>query len=357
MKLAFVAAAGSPHTIKWVNAMASKGHQVTLYSMPNHKDEYGEIAPNVRVEYLGLNEAQNGAKKNAAQLKAALSGGGYDAVVAIDMTNYGYMAAKAGAQNVLLVSTGIDIYQMALSGKKAVVVKAIKHARGVLATAPNVITKIQEVYKKEKAYYTVPFGVDMNLFQNKEVEKGSVPCFGSIKFLEFMNSVDLVLEAFGKYLKKTGKEAKLKVVGSGVLEADLKSKAQALGIADSVEFLGYVKNADLPDVINTMDLVVQMTKEECFGVSGVEAMACGVPMVASDTFGASEYVLNHVTGYLVKAGNTDACAEKMAEAVRNPQALEKMGALAREDVLEKYRLDNCATKFEAALREVAARVL
>ncbi|MDL2236654.1 glycosyltransferase family 4 protein [Christensenellaceae bacterium OttesenSCG-928-K19] len=357
MKIAFAAAACSPHTVKWVNALAAAGHEIVLYTMTNHEQLHGEINEAVQTQYLPYTEAQNGVKKNASALRDALSGGSFNAVVAMDLSTYGFMAAKAKANNVLMVSSGLDVYNAAKTGSKSAVVKSIKHGAAIAATAPNVITKIKELFKKDKPYFVTPFGVDMEKFSKKDVERGSEVCFGSLKFLEHHNSVDLVLEAFSKFLARAEIPTKLKVVGSGSMTDALKQKAQSMGIADKVEFTGYVKNEDMPNVINTIDVVVQMTPEECFGVSGVEAMACEVPMVASDTYGASEYVLNSVTGYLVKAGNTDACCDRMIDLAKNEGGRKKMGESCREDVLPLYNLPDCVKKFEEALRAAAGRTI
>ncbi|HBU12015.1 MAG TPA: hypothetical protein DEB31_04610 [Clostridiales bacterium] len=357
MRIAFAAAACSPHTVKWVNAMAGAGHEVVLFTMANHEHVHGEILAEVQTEYLPFTEAQGGVRKNAAALKQKLAGGSFNVLAAIDLSTYGFMAAKANAANVLMVSTGLDVYQAAKTGNKAQVLKSIKHGTAIAATAPNIITKIKELFKKEKKCFVAPFGVDMEKFIKKDVVRDEEVCFGSIKFLEHHNSVDLVLDAFSKFINRAGIPAKLLVVGDGTMESALKQKANSLGIAEKVEFTGYIKNTDMPGVINKIDIVVQMTPEECFGVSGVEAMACEVPLVASDTYGASEYILNGVTGYLVKAGNTDACCDRMIDLAKNAGGRKKMGESCRDDVLPLYNLPDCVKKFEEALRAAAGRAL
>lgn len=349
MKLAFIAAANSPHTIKWVNCMVGLGHEVKLFSLPDHKDSYGEVSEKANVSYLPFSVAQKGFKKNASQLKAYLAADNFDACVAFGLSCYGFMASKAGARKLLLVSTGIDILEVKQSGGKGPLVKSIKHAGKVAAASHNVISLIKEVYKKEAEYFTVPFGVDMELFKPAKTGLGETPCFASVKFLERRNNVGLVIEAFGKYVQTHG-GARLKIIGDGSLESELKRKAQDLGVSDSVECAGYVKNADMPGALADVDVMLQMTDEECLGVSGIEAMAMGIPMVASDTHGASEYILNGVTGYLVKRGNTDACADKMASLLKDGASYEKMGALCRDDVKENYDLTACAEKFIKALK-------
>lgn len=356
MKIAFLAAANSPHTIKWANALASE-HEVTVYSMPEQKDELSELDGKVTVVALPYTSAQGGYKKNAAQLKAYLAAENFGVVNAFGATTYGVLAAKAKAPRVLLTVLGPDVYEEAERGSKGLAVKSIKHADGVLAAAPNVITRVQSLFKKEKQYFVVPFGVDLDLFKKTGAERPEDSmCFGSLKALEYGNGVDLVLEAFAQYLEKTTGAATLKVVGTGSLENSLKQQAQDLGIADKVEFAGYVKNADMPAVINTMDATVQMNAAEAFGVPAIESMACEVPVVSSDTVGASEYILNGVTGYLVKIGNIDRCCESMME-LRSKAAREHMGELARKDMIESYDLKDCKAKYEEALRAIGARVM
>lgn len=356
MKIAFLAAANSPHTVKWANAFAEE-HEVTVFSLPDQKDEQGELSEKVTVTYLPFTTAQGGYKKNAAQLKSELSSGGFGVVNAFGATTYGFLAAKAKAPNVLLTVLGPDVYAEAERGLKGFVKKSVKHAAAVLAAAPNVITRVKTLYKKEKPYFVAPFGVDTEVFKKLGGEKPEDSmCFGSLKALEYGNGVDLVVDAFAKYLEKTTGAATLKIVGTGSLEGSLKQKVQGMGIADKVEFLGHVKNADIPKVLDTIDVTVQMGDAEAFGVPGIESMACEVPVVASDTVGASEYILNGVTGYLVKIGNVDRCCECMME-LREKAACRHMGELARGDIKESYEFANCKEKYEEALRAAGSRVM
>ena len=106
----------------------------------------------------------------------------------------------------------------------------------------------------------------------------------------------------------------------------------------------------------TTDVRDLLGDAEAFGVPGIESMACEVPVVASDTVGASEYILNGVTGYLVKIGNVDRCCECMME-LRDKAAREHMGELARGDIKESYELAACREKYEEALRAVGSRVM
>lgn len=348
MNLIFAAPANSVHTAKWVNAMIDAGHQVTLYSMPDQKDAYNEISDKAEITYLDVSSDQGGAKKNAKQLKALISAKPYDALVAMGTLTYGTMAAKAAAVHIMLIADGPSIYACEQDGTKPQIRKSVKASACVCAASPNIITKVKDVYKKDQTYFVTPFGVDMEKF--KKVPSGHAePCIGSLKMLEPESGVDLVIRAFKKYIDTPDVNAVLKIAGSGSAEADLKKMTQELGISDKVQFLGYVKHDDMPGVINSMDMTVQMPDQEFFGVSTIESMACEVPVVASDTVGSAEFILNGVTGYMVKVGKVDACADKILAVMKDPAAREHMGKLCRDDVEPLYNMQTCIDKFTEAL--------
>lgn len=350
MRIAFFGAADSPHVIKWVNVLTERGHEIVLYSMPNQQDTQKEITPNADVVYLQYPEADSGLRKNIPIIKKAVRDGSFKVSAAFDLLTYGFMASKAKLPNLLAVSTGSDVINGMRAGKKGVLVKALKGAAAVAATAPNVVTRLKDIFKKDKEYFVTPFGVDMEKFKKIEVPRSEAFTFGSLKRIVYYNHVEYVLEAYAKFCEKCDGPSKLRVLGNGDLHEDLKKKAEELGISDRVDFVGYVRNAYMPEFINTLDVAVQMPEDECLGVSAIESMACEVPVVSSDTDGASEYILNGVTGFLVKVGNTDRCCECMVDLFENPQLREQMGFQGRQDVMEQYNLPKCINKFEEALQ-------
>ncbi|MGI6153663.1 MAG: glycosyltransferase family 4 protein [Christensenellaceae bacterium] len=352
MKIAFLAAAGSPRTIKWANAMIKRGHEVSVFSLPEHKDQHQELSDQVVVTYLPHTEAEGGLKKNVKALKEYM-GAGYDVINAIDAQTYGFLAVKTKLDRVVLTLTGKDVYTCAQNGKKGFVVKSLKHAQAAIVCAPNVQTQAEAVFKKEKKYFTVPFGVDTQHFVKKDKKKDDTLTFGSLKLLNEGCGVDLVIEAFARFIENTGTEAKLLIAGSGEMEQKLQTKVQNMGISDKVKFLGYIVNEKMPDTIGKMDIVVRMNEMESFGVDGIEAMACEKPFISSDTVGASEYILNSVTGFMVRAGNTKACADIMEKLAKDETLRAEMGQKARGDVEEHYELSKCAAKYEDALKTVA----
>lgn len=354
MNIIFAGPAWRTHTQIQANAMAELGHTVTVISTSDQKDTNGGLDDGINVVYLDVPSDEGGFKKNAKQFKAVISQIPYDALTAFGCCEYGSLAERAGAAKTLLYITGRDVYDCDKNGTKSTVKKSMASAAAVCAPAANVISRAKEVYKKEKAFFEAPYGVDMKLFKKGEKESHGALCFGSIKPLIPGYGVGAVLEAFKKYLEKPNTNAILKVAGTGSLAAPLKQTAQAMGIAGSVEFLGAVNHSDMPAVLREIDVLVELPPEEYFTLTALEAMACEVPVISSDTVGASAFILNAVTGYLVKPSNTDACAARMLELSANNGARERMGKMAREDIEPVYNKEVCADKLLKALNYTAA---
>ena len=100
---------------------------------------------------------------------------------------------------------------------------------------------------------------------------------------------DFIVEATNS-LHKKGIHVKVDIVGTGSEEGKLKRLVQEYGIEDSVRFLGIVKNEDIPDLYCKSDLFVLPSKGETFGVVYLEALACGIPVVATNVGGAGEFI-------------------------------------------------------------------
>ena len=106
----------------------------------------------------------------------------------------------------------------------------------------------------------------------------------------------------------------------------LQALATDLGVADRVRLLGGVARADLPDLLRSADVVACCPWYEQFGMVAVEAMACGVPVVASDVGGLAESVQDGVTGLLVPARRPDRIADAVSRLLTDPARRRRMGS-------------------------------
>jgi glycosyltransferase involved in cell wall biosynthesis len=119
-------------------------------------------------------------------------------------------------------------------------------------------------------------------------------------------------------------------------QAVLQAQADALNIGDAIEFLGWRK--DVADILRATDVMVLPSLEEGLPLSVLEAMACGVAVVASNVNGTPEAVLDGETGYLVEPQDPDSLAGKILALLENTPLRKQMGKLGRERVEQHFTL-------------------
>jgi glycosyltransferase involved in cell wall biosynthesis len=144
------------------------------------------------------------------------------------------------------------------------------------------------------------------------------------------------------------------VAGQGPLLAELRSRADSLGIADRVRFLGVRK--DIPDLMNAADGYVMSSAWEGMPMVLLEAAATGLPIVATDVGGNREVVLDGNTGFLVPPKDPEALAETMLHVMAlSRDERGRLGEAGRTHVESNYSLDQIVERWEALYHELLAR--
>lgn len=142
-------------------------------------------------------------------------------------------------------------------------------------------------------------------------------------------------------------DAHFVIVGDGPERETLGKLSLHLGVSERVHFLGAVQHSALPDIIGEADIFVQPSiGEEAFGISIVEAMACGVPVIASRNGGMPEIVIDGTTGLLLPAGDKTAWKDAIAALLKKPDLLREMGRNARIRAEEHFSWSANALKLE-----------
>ena len=202
----------------------------------------------------------------------------------------------------------------------------------------------------------IPFGVDTERFAPERNQDGTshiphpksqILFVGGLDRAHAFKGVSVLLNAIARV-----PDARLRIVGDGDCRRSYARQARVLGIADRVEFLGSVPDAELPDVYRSSDVLVlpSVARSEAFGIVLLEAMASGVPVIASDLPGVRTVIVEGETGFLVPPGDADALAHCIAEFVRDPDHVRRMGVAARERVETRYHweriIDRWATEYD-----------
>jgi len=164
---------------------------------------------------------------------------------------------------------------------------------------------------------------------------------GTVARLVPVKGLEYLLQAAGILLKKYA-NLRFVVVGSGGLRGRLEELARDLGILGRVVFVGGCD--DVVPWLSSFDMLVLPSLTEGFGVSVLEACACGLPVVVTKVGGLAEIVQDGVNGWLVPPANPRELAEAIGCLVRYPEKRVQMGMAGRRMVEERFSL-------EAILRE------
>jgi len=167
----------------------------------------------------------------------------------------------------------------------------------LVANSKFISEKLKRIYNRDSIVIYPP--VDVNKY-NCVPEKKDFYLTAS-RMVPYKR-VDLVVEAFSNM-----KNRKLKVVGNGPELAKIKMKASS-----NIEFLGYKEDEDLKALMQQAKAFV-FAAEEDFGITVVEAMACGTPVIALNKGGTAETVVNHKTGILFESQTTESIKNAIAE--------------------------------------------
>lgn len=146
-------------------------------------------------------------------------------------------------------------------------------------------------------------------------------------------------------------EARFLIVGDGPLRAALEASAAAQGLAAQAVFAGARANA--PRLHSLMDVAVLSSVNDCFPFAALEAMAMGVPLVATAVGALGDIVEPGTTGHLVPPRDPPALAERIAALLDDPGLARAMGAAARRRVERSFAIERAARTFEGVLDELA----
>jgi glycosyltransferase involved in cell wall biosynthesis len=152
-----------------------------------------------------------------------------------------------------------------------------------------------------------------------------------------------LLEAAG-HLQSQGIRLKWLIGGNGTLREPLADKARALGLGDSVTFLGFIAKPE--EFLRRIDIFVMPSLFEGLGVAALEAMAAGKPVVASRVGGLVESIVDGQTGLLVAPRDARGIADAVARLVNDPPMARQMGMQGRQRVLDRFTLMQMAAQNE-----------
>jgi glycosyltransferase involved in cell wall biosynthesis len=176
-----------------------------------------------------------------------------------------------------------------------------------------------------------------NIYNIRESEKIII----TTSRLVFKNGVDILIEAFTE-LAHQRDDVKLLIVGTGPLEHELKKQAGRRGVGGKVVITGHIEHERLPEYLAASDIFVRTPRSEGLGNSFLEAMAVGVPVVATNVGGITDFLEQGVTGLLSNSLEPSDVATKMELLLGDEALQQKIAKNASKLIKENYGWDNIA---------------
>jgi glycosyltransferase involved in cell wall biosynthesis len=186
---------------------------------------------------------------------------------------------------------------------------------------------------------TIPPGIDTNRFRPRSRPARTAVCELLVAgYLLQRKAIDVVLLAVAELIS-AGRRVHLTVVGDGPQRAPLESMAAGLSLSSHVKFVGSVKNSQMPERYQEADIFVSMSTAESFSAVCLEAMASGLPVVASPVGVFADVVRPGANGYLIASGNSHELAVTIGRLIDDRPRRTFLGENARKDVVAQFDWD------------------
>ena len=278
----------------------------------------------------------------------------------------GLMASQlrnGGASNIVALSHGHEVWWAKIPILKQILQKIIKDVDklGYLgAFTKNEISK--STTEVNKLVQVAP-GIDTNYFQPKKPNPALIARYQlegrrvivCVARLVHRKGQDQLIKALPNILEKFP-DAILLIVGQGPIEQMLRNSARQLGITHKVIFTGRVPHGDLADYICLGEVFAMPVRSRFFGfeveglgIAYLEASACGLPVVVGNSGGATDAVIDQVTGLLVDGTNVNEITDAICRLLADPAKAQAMGQAGRGWVISDWQLSNWSAKFNNLL--------
>ncbi|MEI5984560.1 UNVERIFIED_CONTAM: bshA [Trichonephila clavipes] len=352
-------------------ALANNGHQVHFitYSQPARLDFFSE---NLYYHEVAINQYP---LFDFPPYETALASKLVDVVrfENLDLLHVHYAiphASVAFLAKQILATYGINIpvvttlhgTDITLVGKdksfSPVVTFSINKSDGVTTVSDSLKEQTLSYFDISNHIEVIPNFIDLHRFHNKNHEhfkKAIAPNHERIivhtSNFRKVKRVDDVVKIFHKIIQEV--PSKLLMVGDGPERRNAEEQARELGITDCIRFLG--KQDAIEEILSIADLFIMPSGSESFGLAALEAMACKVPVISSNTGGLPELNVQGFSGYLSDVGDVDDMAKNAIHILKDCEVLNqfKENALTRA---KEFELSKIVPRYEKFYEEVIEKV-
>jgi glycosyltransferase involved in cell wall biosynthesis len=334
--LLLIADGRSIHTQRWAEYFAKKGHDVHIITydpMDRTIDGVTEhvITSHFKNLYLSFIPRHHAIKQLVRQIRP-------DLIHAHFIAKYGFHLPDIGFKPAVVSAWGDDI--LILPKKNCLIrhytKKVLNYVDLTYAVSRNIRNYlISDFYIPESKVHYLPFGIDTDLFSPlpdmREKRDSTIEIFSNRGFYPVYDNETLVMGFALAYQKNPAIRLTLK--GEGPLEQSVRDLVQSLGLSDNIRFKKRTTYSEVPNDYRAADIFITTSISDGTPVSILEAMASGLPCIATNVGGIPEWIENQKNGILIPSGSQEAVAEAILTLAGNPSLRSRIGSAAREVII------------------------
>ena len=354
MRIALLSPGSSIHTRRWANGLSAAGHEVYVLSVNPFQNGYNPAVTCERLPFC----APAGYLLNRSALRRTIDRIA-PKVVNVHYASSNAFLARALLPMPLLVSVwGSDVFEFPERSilHRRLLVGNLAKATRISSTSVTMAARVQRILPGA-AVDVVPFGVDTELFAPRPARPPrDTITIGTIKGLDPRYGIDVLMRAFKQTREEIGSapRLRLRIIGDGPQRDDLRALARRLQIDDVTSFEGHINHDAVPAALREIDIFANLSRSESFGVSILEAGACGVPVVVSDAPGPAEVTRHGETGYITPIDDAKAVARAFASLINSPEKRAIMGSAGRALVIQEYSWNRSVKRMQASYTNTIA---
>jgi glycosyltransferase involved in cell wall biosynthesis len=209
-------------------------------------------------------------------------------------------------------------------------------------------SKIKSVFfNKRSKFVELPFGIDTNKFipnrNRRSIDIKKIIFIGGLDKAHYFKGVDILIHAVSKL---SFNNWELSIIGDGNLRKNYEEFAIKLNIKEKINFCGAVSIDKIISYLQSADLFIlpSINQNEAFGIVLIEAMACGIPVIASNLPGVRSVFIDNKHGYSVKPGDAKDLKNKIENFFKSEKEQNNMSMNARKYAELKYNWQNYSRK-------------
>jgi glycosyltransferase involved in cell wall biosynthesis len=263
-------------------------------------------------------------------------------------------------KNISIITTEHTIIKKNETLKHSIINRLLSPLSDKVVAVSNAVAKtvIQEQKISSDKVVVIPNGININsvdtieknLYKdNKNNIYSTKPRIAIIGRLVKVKRHDLLLNAISRCIERIPTMICL-IIGEGPEREHLKQLTQHLNLSERVFFLG--ERTDVKELLNYIDLVINTSEQEGLPMSLLEAMAAGIPIIATDIEAHREIIQHGENGILVESGNTKALATYICHLVENPKLANDIGEKGKTTVNNFYNIDKISRIWESLYEEI-----